>query len=52
MDHAKQIREDAFRREWTRIMAARLQANYEAIVKQPLSPSLQELVHRLDDAPP
>jgi hypothetical protein len=52
MERLTQIKEGAFRREWTRIMAARLQANYEAIVKQPLSPSLQELVQRLDDAPP
>jgi hypothetical protein len=43
-----EIKEDAFRREWTRIMAARLKANYEAVAEQPLSPHLQELLQRLD----
>jgi hypothetical protein len=55
MDNVKQIREDAFRRELTRVMGRRLQNSYEVVLNEPLSPQMQELLQRLDrvsDEPP
>jgi len=48
MDALTKIKEDAFRRELSRGMAARLQATYDALLTQPLPPRLQELAQRLD----
>jgi hypothetical protein len=52
MDRLIQIMETASQRELNRTMGRFLRESYEAVLKEPLSPHLEQLVQRIESSCP